>query len=74
MTDAPDLSAVQLPADAAARLEENRGRLFTSDLSVNEFLLVEQAGFRPVGLVLGTSVYHVACRSAGGARTWSSTS
>jgi uncharacterized protein YbjQ (UPF0145 family) len=59
MTDAPDLSAVHLPPDAAARLEENRGKLFTSDLSVNEFLLVKQAGFRPVGLVLGTSVYHV---------------
>ena len=59
MTDAPDLSAVHLPRDAAARLEENRGKLFTSDLSVNEFLLVKQAGFRPVGLVLGTSVYHV---------------
>jgi uncharacterized protein YbjQ (UPF0145 family) len=59
MTDAPDLSTVHLPADATARLEENRGKLFTSDLSVNEFLLVKQAGFRPVGLVLGTSVYHV---------------
>jgi uncharacterized protein YbjQ (UPF0145 family) len=59
MTDAPDLSSVHLPPDATARLEENRGKLFTSDLSVNEFLLVKQAGFRPVGLVLGTSVYHV---------------
>ena len=26
---------------------------------MNEFLLVRQAGFRPVGLVLGSSVYHV---------------
>jgi uncharacterized protein YbjQ (UPF0145 family) len=33
--------------------------LFTSDLSVNEFLLVREAGFRPLGLVLGSSVYHV---------------
>ncbi|PZS27497.1 MAG: hypothetical protein DLM61_16455 [Pseudonocardiales bacterium] len=33
--------------------------LFTSDLSVNEFLLVREAGFRPLGLVLGTSIYHV---------------
>src|SRR6058998_2780989 len=33
--------------------------LFTSDLSVNEFLLVREAGFRPVGLVLGSSIYHV---------------
>ena len=59
MTDAIDLSQVALPEDARTRLRENRDRLFTSDLSVNEFLLVRQAGFRPVGLVLGSSVYHV---------------
>ncbi|MGC8481557.1 MAG: heavy metal-binding domain-containing protein [Acidimicrobiales bacterium] len=33
--------------------------LFTSDLSVNEFLLVREAGFRPLGLVFGSSIYHV---------------
>jgi uncharacterized protein YbjQ (UPF0145 family) len=32
---------------------------FTSDLSVDEFLLVEQAGFAPLGLVMGSSIYHV---------------
>jgi uncharacterized protein YbjQ (UPF0145 family) len=53
------LSSVTLPADARARLADGARRLFTSDLSVNEFLLVRQAGFRPVGLVLGSSVYHV---------------
>jgi uncharacterized protein YbjQ (UPF0145 family) len=58
-----DLSQVHLPPDARQRLEAMHQRgpknLFTSDLSVNEFLLVREAGFRPVGLVLGTSVYHV---------------
>ena len=53
------LSGVSLPADARARLADGKKRLFTSNLSVNEFLLVRQAGFRPVGLVLGSSVYHV---------------
>lgn len=52
-----------IPEDAMRRLAEMRPgqktSLFTSDLSVNEFLLVRQAGFRPVGLVLGSSVYHV---------------
>ena len=52
-----------IPEDAMRRLAQmrpgQRTTLFTSDLSVNEFLLVRQAGFRPVGLVLGTSVYHV---------------
>jgi uncharacterized protein YbjQ (UPF0145 family) len=33
--------------------------LFTSDLSVNEFLLVREAGFDPVGLVMGSSIYHI---------------
>ncbi|BBA95644.1 hypothetical protein RVR_583 [Actinacidiphila reveromycinica] len=35
------------------------GSIFTSDLSVNEFLLVREAGFKPIGLVLGSSIYHV---------------
>jgi uncharacterized protein YbjQ (UPF0145 family) len=52
-----------IPEDAMRRLAEMRPgqttSLFTSDLSVNEFLLVREAGFRPVGLVLGSSIYHV---------------
>ncbi|MDQ1733638.1 MAG: hypothetical protein QOK10_3797 [Pseudonocardiales bacterium] len=58
-----DASAVGVPEDAMRRLAEMRpGKptsLFTSDLSVNEFLLVREAGFRPLGLVLGSSIYHV---------------
>lgn len=53
-----------VPADARARLERMRGGqgvkpLFTSDLSVNEFLLVKEAGFDPLGMVVGSSIYHV---------------
>src|SRR3954466_5836625 len=52
-----------IPEDAMRRLAEMRPgqatSLFTSDLSVNEFLLVREAGFRPLGLVLGSSIYHV---------------
>ena len=52
-----------IPEDAMRRLTEMRPgqktSLFTSDLSVNEFLLVREAGFRPLGLVLGSSIYHV---------------
>src|SRR5947209_81415 len=40
------------------REAERRG-FFTSDLSVNEFLLVKQAGFDPLGLVVGSSIYHI---------------
>jgi uncharacterized protein YbjQ (UPF0145 family) len=53
----------ELSDDAMTRLAELKpgkpGGLFTSDLSVNEFLLVKRAGFSPLGLVLGTSIYHV---------------
>ena len=52
-----------IPAHGRERLESMRGdsghpRLFTSDLSVNEFLLVKEAGFDPLGLVVGCSIYH----------------
>jgi len=32
---------------------------FTSNLSVNEFLLIQEAGFLPAGMVAGTSIYHI---------------
>lgn len=56
-----DDAALGIPQDAIERLNEMREGtgLFTSDLSVNEFLLVREAGFRPLGLVLGSSIYHV---------------
>ena len=39
--------------------------LFTSDLSVNEFLLVNPAGFEPMGLVVGSSTYHLGYQFVG---------
>jgi uncharacterized protein YbjQ (UPF0145 family) len=61
----------QVPEDAMRRLQELKpggaSSLFTSDLSVNEFLLVREAGFTPLGLVLGTSVYHLGLQT----RRWS---
>jgi uncharacterized protein YbjQ (UPF0145 family) len=58
-----DLGVIGVPQDAMRRLAELQpgrpGAIFTSDLSVNEFLLVREVGFRPVGLVLGSSIYHV---------------
>jgi uncharacterized protein YbjQ (UPF0145 family) len=48
-----------IPEAGRARLEQNRRGLFTSDLSVNEFLLVKQAGFDPLGLVVGSSIFHI---------------
>jgi uncharacterized protein YbjQ (UPF0145 family) len=53
-----------VPEAGRARLEQNRAGLFTSDLSVNEFLLVRQAGFQPLGLVIGSSIYHIGIQLA----------
>ena len=44
---------------AAMKPGANQKGLFTSDLSVNEFLLVKEAGFDPLGLVVGSSIYHI---------------
>jgi len=57
-------SIENLPRGAAERLRAMRGTgerpaFFTSDLSIDEFLLVEQAGFEALGLVMGSSIYHV---------------
>ena len=53
-----------LPKHALERLQGLResgqsGGIFTSDLSVNEFLMVREAGFEPLGLVVGSCIYHV---------------
>jgi uncharacterized protein YbjQ (UPF0145 family) len=48
-----------------ARMKEDIAHgFFTSDLSVNEFLLVKEAGFEPLGLVLGSSIYHIGFQQA----------
>jgi uncharacterized protein YbjQ (UPF0145 family) len=54
-----------VPEAGRARLQQNREGLFTSDLSVNEFLLVKQAGFEPLGLVVGSSIYHIGIQVSG---------
>jgi uncharacterized protein YbjQ (UPF0145 family) len=53
-----------VPEAGRARLQQNRAGLFTSDLSINEFLLVRQAGFQPLGLVIGSSIYHIGVQLA----------
>ncbi|MDX6465849.1 MAG: hypothetical protein QOI27_889 [Gaiellaceae bacterium] len=48
-----------VPEHGRERLAQMKAGFFTSDLSVNEFLLVKQAGFDPLGLVIGSSIYHI---------------
>ena len=62
-------STAGVPEHGRERLERMRERsFFTSDLSVNEFLLVKAAGFEPLGLVVGTSIYHIGLQMS----SWSS--
>jgi uncharacterized protein YbjQ (UPF0145 family) len=54
----------QLPADLPAHARERllhmrQKHFFTSDLSVSEFLLVKEAGFDPLGMVMGSSIYRI---------------
>ncbi|MHB8438313.1 MAG: heavy metal-binding domain-containing protein [Acidimicrobiales bacterium] len=56
-----------LPQDAERRLQQLEHGLFTSDLSVNEFLLIKEVGFHPLGFVMGSSIYHTGIQT----RSWS---
>src|ERR1700729_2802269 len=59
------LAAVQaggIPIRARERLAEEGGparKLFTSDLSVSEFLLARDADVHPISQVMGSSIFHV---------------
>src|ERR1039458_4597490 len=51
------------PQAADSRLAQTAGAnpagVFTSDLSVSEYALLGEAGFEPLGFVVGSSIYHV---------------
>jgi len=51
------------PQAADGRLAQTAGAndegVFTSDLSVSEYVLLGEAGFEPLGFVVGSSIYHV---------------
>jgi uncharacterized protein YbjQ (UPF0145 family) len=51
-----------LPIRAQLRLAEEAGpnkKLFTSDLSVSEFLLAEESNMDTISQVMGSSIYHI---------------
>ena len=51
------------PEAAGTRLAHTAGAeetgVFTSDLSVSEYVLLGEAGFEPLGFVIGSSIYHI---------------
>jgi uncharacterized protein YbjQ (UPF0145 family) len=56
------------PEAAAGRLSRTAGAdaagVFTSDLSVSEYVLLGEAGFEPLGFVVGSSMYHIGLQIA----------
>jgi uncharacterized protein YbjQ (UPF0145 family) len=56
-------SATWEPQAAEGRLAHTAGAdpsgVFTSDLSVSEYVLLGEAGFEPLGFVVGSSIYHI---------------
>jgi uncharacterized protein YbjQ (UPF0145 family) len=58
-----DSTASWEPQAADSRLAHTAGAeagaVFTSDLSVSEYVLLGEAGFEPLGFVVGSSIYHV---------------
>lgn len=54
----------ELPLAARARIDELRqpGAAWTSDLSVAELAAIRHAGFEPVGMVMGSSVFRIAAQ------------
>ncbi len=64
MEDLQSLGRGGIPSTARKRLAEFRDAdpataMFTSDLAPDELALLRRAGFRPVGLVSGSAMYHV---------------
>ena len=59
----PD-SLAGVPEHGRERMDALKHGLFTSDLSVDEFLLVKAAGFKPLGFVVGSSIYHIGYQQA----------
>jgi uncharacterized protein YbjQ (UPF0145 family) len=60
----PNVStAVWEPQAADTRLAHTAGAedtgVFTSDLSVSEYVLLGEAGFEPLGFVVGSSIFHI---------------
>jgi uncharacterized protein YbjQ (UPF0145 family) len=56
----PDAASSRLAATAGASAQG----VFTSDLSVSEYVLLDEAGFEPLGFVVGSSIYHIGLQVA----------
>jgi uncharacterized protein YbjQ (UPF0145 family) len=60
------LAAAQAPQPGRSPWRAPNGTPFTSDLSGQDFWMLLKSGYRPVSLVMGNCVYHVAHQTLGG--------
>src|SRR5271170_3576715 len=67
-SNTPQPSGNWEPTAADSRLAKTAGAapggVFTSDLSVSEYVLLGEAGFEPLGFVVGSSIYHIGIQVA----------
>jgi uncharacterized protein YbjQ (UPF0145 family) len=66
--DDPGIVAAGVPQAAEQRLRD--GHAFSSGLSIADFALTHREGIRPVGQVMGSSVYKVAWRNLQATASW----
>lgn len=60
-----------LPLNASDRLREIAGKtFFTSNLTAGELVLTRECGFKPVGQVMGSSVYNIGWQWTPGNTSW----
>lgn len=64
----------QIPPYVRKRAESQKDgdQPWTSDLSVSDWLLLRQYGLRPIGMVMGSSVYHIGYSAANYGGMWAS--
>ncbi|QSO47768.1 heavy metal-binding domain-containing protein [Alicyclobacillus mengziensis] len=64
----------QIPQYVKERIanQTDRNYPWTSDLSVNEWLLLKQYGLKPLGMVMGSSIYHIGYSAASYGGSWGS--
>src|ERR1700691_4781369 len=67
-SNSSDANVTWEPQAADGRLAHTAGAdpagVFTSDLSVSEYVLLGEAGFEPLGFVIGSSIYHTGLQVA----------
>ena len=68
------LESGQIPPYVRERIQEQKAGEYpwTSDLSVNEWLMLKQYRLQPLGMVMGSSIYHIGYSASSFSGSWGS--